>query len=147
MIVRKVKTNWTGGLHGGNGQVLHGGLRNTFSFASRFQEEPPATSPEELLAAAHGACFSMALAGALEAAGFPLPRLEVTVNVLFDDQTSPEKIRSILLQVVGKAPGINEAAFIAMAKDAKVNCPLSQALRGVEINLEATLAAGDGMTG
>lgn len=140
MILRKVETNWTGGLHDGKGELL-GGVRRTFSFASRCQYGPLGTSPEELVAAAHGACFSMALAAALENAGFAPRRLDVAANVLFDDQDLQPKIRGILLQVVGDVPGIDETTFIALAKEAKTNCPLSLALGGVEISLEASLAS------
>jgi osmotically inducible protein OsmC len=139
MIVRKVQTIWTGGLHNGDGE-LFGGVRDTYSLASRCHHGPLGTSPEELIAAAHGACFSMALVDRMEKAGFTPHRLAVAANVLFDNQAPKQKIDSILLQVVADAPGIDEETFIALAKDARSNCPLSLALANVRIILEATLA-------
>lgn len=139
MILRKVETNWIGGLHHGTGRLLSR-VRDMFSPASRCQDGPPGTSPEELIAAALGTCFSMTLAAALQAAGFTPRRLDVATNILFDDQGPQPRISGVLLQVVGDVPAIDEAKFIALAKSAKMSSPVSRALSGVEISLEASLS-------
>ncbi len=95
------------------------------------------TSPEELIAAAHASCFSMALAGGLAKAGTPSERLSTSATVTFVPGTG---ITKIALTVRGSVPGLDEAGFGAAAEDAKANCPVSQALTGVgEITLDAQL--------
>jgi osmotically inducible protein OsmC len=97
------------------------------------------TSPEELIAAAHAACFSMALSAGLAKAETPPDELKTSATVTFQPG---EGITKIVLTVVGNVPGIDEAAFEAAAQDAKANCPVSKALAGVpEITLDASLAS------
>lgn len=99
------------------------------------------TSPEELIAAAHAACYSMALAGALTRNGTPPGRLEATAEVSLERVEGKLKITAIDLSVRGAVPGVDAAAFQEIAKTAEQNCPVSNALRGsVEIRLRAELA-------
>ncbi|AYN30927.1 peroxiredoxin [Streptomyces albus] len=107
------------------------------TWASRAEEPNGRTSPEELIAAAHSSCFSMALSHALTQAGTPPTRLVTSADVDFQPGTG---ITGIHLTVEGQVPGLDEAAFTAAAEDAKKNCPVSQALAGTTIGLTAKLA-------
>ena len=93
--------------------------------------------PEELIAAAHSSCFSMALSNGLDKAGTPPTKLTTSADVTF---VPGEGITGIHLTVEGTVPGLDEAGFVAAAEDAKVNCPVSQALKGTNITLTAKLA-------
>jgi len=107
------------------------------TWASRAEDPNGRTSPEELLAAAHAACFSMALAHALAQAGTPAAKLETSATVTFVPGTG---ITKVALTVRGTVPGLDEAGFREKAEDAKVGCPVSRALAAVdEITLEASL--------
>jgi lipoyl-dependent peroxiredoxin len=107
------------------------------TWASRTEESGGRTSPEELIAAAHASCFSMALSGALARAGTPPERLEVSATVTFVPGTG---ITKSALTVRGSVPGMDEAAFVEAAEGAKVGCPVSKALAGgPEITLDASL--------
>jgi osmotically inducible protein OsmC len=109
------------------------------SWPARAEEPNGKTSPEELIAAAHSACFSMALSGALGKAGNPPQSLETTASVDFQPGKGITEIR---LTVVGSVDGLSEEDFRAAAEDAKKNCPVSQALAAVEsITVEASLAS------
>jgi osmotically inducible protein OsmC len=111
------------------------------TWASRTERSDGKTSPEELVAAAHASCFSMALSHGLAGAKTPPQRLEVTATVTFEQVTGGWKVRSSALEVTGTVPGMDAAAFQAAAEGAKENCPISQALRGnVELSVKATLA-------
>lgn len=99
------------------------------------------TSPEELLAAAHAGCFSMALSAALEKAGHPATRIETRAAVTIETVDGAPKVTRSALDVRGKVEGIDEAAFMQAAETAKKNCPLSKAIQGnVEITMQAKLA-------
>jgi osmotically inducible protein OsmC len=107
------------------------------SWPNRSEDNPDSTSPEELIAAAHAACFSMALSGGLSRAGTPPEELNTSATVTFQPG---EGITKIALTVEGRVPGIDDAAFQEAANGAKANCPVSKALTGVpEITLEARL--------
>ena len=108
------------------------------SWPSRAEEPAGKTSPEELIAAAHSSCFSMALSNGLAKAGTPATRLETRADVDFQPGTG---ITGIHLTVVGEVPGMSGDDFVAAAEDAKANCPVSQALSGTTITLEASLAS------
>ena len=137
---RTATTNWKGSLQDGGGQVtLESSGIGTYdvSWPARAEEPNGKTSPEELIAAAHSACFSMALSAALGKAGTPPQSLETTAAVDFQPGTGITEIR---LSVVGSVEGVSEEDFRAAAEDAKKNCPVSQALAAVEsITLEASL--------
>ena len=138
---RKASTHWEGSLFEGSGQVtLQTSGIGTYdvSWASRAEEANGKTSPEELIAAAHSACFSMALSNGLAKAGTPATALDTSAEVDFVPGTGITEIR---LSVRGTVPGMSEDDFVAAAEDAKANCPVSQALAAVPtITLDAALA-------
>jgi osmotically inducible protein OsmC len=131
---------WEGGLTDGKGRVemtSSGVGTYDVSWAARAEEPNAVTSPEELIAAAHSACFSMALSNILGKQGSPPQRLETRAEVDFQPGQGITQVR---LSVRGTVPGLDEEGFRAAAADAKVNCPVSKALTGVEITLDAALA-------
>ncbi|MEU9156166.1 OsmC family peroxiredoxin [Streptomyces sp. NPDC001220] len=137
---RTAHTVWEGNLLEGNGVITFdssGIGQQPVTWASRSQEANGKTSPEELIAGAHSSCFSMALSHALAGAGTPPTRLVTTADVKFQPG---EGITGIHLTVEGTVPGLDEAGFAAAAEDAKKNCPVSQALAGTTITLDAKLA-------
>jgi lipoyl-dependent peroxiredoxin len=142
MAARKGSAEWKGDLKGGGGRVTVGDdvWSGDYSFASRF-EEGEGTNPEELIAAAHAACFAMALSNALAEAGNPPDSVKAEAGVQLRPVDGAPTIAQIDLDVVGSVPGIDEDAFVAAAEEAKQACPVSRALAGVpEINLSARLA-------
>ncbi|GGZ67451.1 OsmC family protein [Streptomyces echinoruber] len=137
---RTAHTVWEGNLLEGNGTVTFdssGIGRQPVSWPSRAEQPGGKTSPEELIAAAHSSCFSMALSHALTGAGTPPTKLVTSADVTFQPG---EGITGIHLTVEGTVPGIDNDAFVAAAEDAKANCPVSQALKGTTITLSAKLA-------
>ena len=137
---RTATTTWDGGLTDGKGTVtLESSGVGTFdvSWPARAEEPNGMTSPEELIAAAHSACFSMALSAGLGKAGTPPQRLETHAEVDFQPGTGITQIR---LSVRGTVDGVDADAFREAAEGAKANCPVSKALAGVEITLDASLA-------
>ena len=138
---RKAEVTWQGDLMSGNGRIdsvtsgAFGGL--DVSWPARSEEPGGKTSPEELIAAAHATCFSMALSHGLAQAGHPPEELKTSATVTFEPG---EGITKIALDVAGRVPGIDEGAFQQAADGAKQNCPVSKALTGVpEISLTARL--------
>ena len=134
---------WKGGLKDGTGTLAtpSGALKDArYSFGTRF-ENTPGTNPEELIAAAHAGCFSMALSGGLERAGHPPTSIETSARVHLERGDSGFRISRIELTTTADVPGIDAAAFAEQAETAKANCPVSQALAGVDIELDARLAA------
>ncbi|MFF1543304.1 OsmC family protein [Streptomyces sp. NPDC058291] len=138
---RSAHTVWEGNLIEGNGVVTFdssGAIdQQPVTWAARTQEANGKTSPEELIAAAHSSCFSMAFSHALAGAGTPPAKLVTSADVTFQPG---EGITGIHLTVEGTVPGLDEEAFLAAAEQAKVNCPVSQALKAVPITLSAKLA-------
>jgi osmotically inducible protein OsmC len=137
---RTAHTEWEGNLLEGNGVVTFdssGIGQQPVTWASRAQEANGRTSPEELIAAAHSSCFSMALSHALAGAGTPPTKLITNADVTFQPG---EGITGIHLTVEGTVPGLDNDGFVAAAEDAKKNCPVSQALTGTPITLSAKLA-------
>jgi lipoyl-dependent peroxiredoxin len=139
---RTANVTWSGSLTDGSGRIESVGSGAfgplDVTWASRTEESGGRTSPEELIAAAHASCFSMALSNVLAKAGSPPERLETTAIVTFVPGTGITKSALTLRATV---PGMDEAAFREATEDAKKNCPVSQALRGgPEITLDATLA-------
>jgi osmotically inducible protein OsmC len=136
---RQATTKWSGSLLDGSGEVtLESSGLGTYdvSWPSRAEEANGKTSPEELIAAAHSSCFSMALSGALAKADTPPTSLDVRADVTFQPGTG---ITGIHLTVTGKVDGISKEDFVAAAEGAKENCPVSQALKGTTITMEASL--------
>ncbi|MFE6761659.1 OsmC family protein [Streptomyces sp. NPDC057689] len=137
---RTAHTEWEGNLLEGKGVVTldsSGIGEYPVSWPSRAEAANGKTSPEELIAAAHSSCFSMALSHGLSGAGTPPVRLDTKADVTFQPGTG---ITGIHLTVVGDVPGLDEAGFVKAAEDAKANCPVSQALSGTTITLSASLA-------
>jgi osmotically inducible protein OsmC len=116
-----------------------GAYEGSYSFPSRF-ENGDGTNPEELIAAAHAGCFSMALSNVLAQAGFPPNSIDTTAAVHLDKGGSGFGITRIDLATVADVPGVDAADFAKHAETAKVNCPVSQALKAVEVTLDARLA-------
>lgn len=142
MTDRIANVTWSGSLIEGSGTIesvgsgAFGPLEVTW--ASRADDSDGRTSPDELIAAAHAACFSMALSHGLAEAGMPADRLESSATVTFVPGTG---ITKIALSVRGSVPGMDEAAFGDAAQAAKENCPVSKALAAVpEITLDASLS-------
>jgi lipoyl-dependent peroxiredoxin len=142
--IRRAEANWTGPLSTGSGTVsaissaAFSGL--PVSWAARTEDSNGLTSPEELVAAAHAACFAMALSGALGRAGTPPDRLEVSAEVTFDKLDAGWRVVSSALTVHGWVPGSTTADFLAAAETTRDGCPISVALKdNVAISVEATL--------
>jgi lipoyl-dependent peroxiredoxin len=140
MATRKAKAVWTGTLSKGKGQFESGSgiIQGQYSFASRF-ENGKGTNPEELIAAAHAGCFSMAFAGILEQAGFPPDNIRTTAHVTIDKVGDGFSITGIALETEAKVKGIDEKTFQEKAAAAKAGCPVSRALAGTPIKLSARL--------
>jgi lipoyl-dependent peroxiredoxin len=138
---RNATTHWQGSLLDGAGRVsLDSSGTGTFdvTWASRSQEPAGRTSPEELIAAAHSSCFSMALSHALSQNGNAPDELETSAAVTFQPG---EGITGIVLTVTGRVPGLTAEQFQQFAENAKANCPVSKALAGTNITLQASLAS------
>ena len=140
MSVRSASAVWEGGLKNGNGSfsVQSGAVAGEYSFPTRF-EEKPGTNPEELIGAAHAACFSMAFSAGLEAAGFIPTRVSTTAKVHLEKGAAGFSITKIELITEAEVPGIDEATFNQQAQGAKTGCPVSKLLTGAEIKLSAKL--------
>jgi lipoyl-dependent peroxiredoxin len=141
---RTATVTWNGALLDGEGTVSAGSSEvftdHPVSWSSRTEAPAGRTSPEELLAAAHASCFSMALSGALARGGTPPDHVHVSATITFDKVDDAWTVTRSELDVVGTVPGLDEAAFQAAAEDAKTNCPISRALAGnVELSVSATL--------
>jgi osmotically inducible protein OsmC len=142
MAERTATTHWNGDLAHGNGTVSgQSGAVNDLqvTWASRTERSDGKTSPEELVAAAHSSCFSMALSHTLTQGGNPPDRLEVSATVTLDQRDGNPTVTTSELTVSGTVPGIDQAAFERAANDAGQNCPISRALAGVQIRVTATL--------
>ena len=139
-MVRTSKTQWNGSLKDGKGTVSlgSGAYDGQYSFSSRF-ESGTGTNPEELIAAAHAGCFSMALSAGLGKSGFTPTRISSEAKVHLEKVGEGFAITKIELVTEGEVPGIDEAAFLEHAEGAKKNCPVSKALGAVEITLTAKL--------
>src|SRR5690242_16531085 len=142
MATRKAHARWEGSLKEGKGQVDFGNglFKGAYSFASRFQDGK-GTNPEELLGAAHASCFAMALSLMLGNAGFKPDYIDATAEVTISPQNGGFKITKSHLICEAKVPGIDASAFTKHADAAKAGCPVSQALAGTEITLDARLLA------
>lgn len=143
MAVRFAEAVWNGGLRDGEGvmRLGSGAFEGNYTFASRF-EEGPGTNPEELVGAALAGCFSMALSGDLGRAGYGPRRIETKARVSLEQVDGKPTIARIHLETQGDVPGIDQQAFQEQANGAKKGCPVSRALTGVEISVEAKLVSG-----
>ena len=139
---RKASAIWKGGLKDGKGSVssTSGVLNNTpYSFATRF-ENTPGTNPEEMIAAAHAACFSMALSAQLGNASLTPSSIETSATLTMEKLEAGWTITAIHLDVVGKVPGATDAKFQELAGNAKAGCPVSKVLNA-KITMDAKLAS------
>ena len=140
MAQRTAQAQWNGTLQDGNGTMRFGGgaFEGAYSFQSRF-EEGEGTNPEELIAAAHAGCFSMALSAELGRAGHDPKRVSTEAKVSLVKGDGGFEINRIRLIAEAEVPGIEESEFQEIAEAAKNGCPVSKALAGPEITLDATL--------
>lgn len=141
MPVRKSNAVWEGGLKGGKGTMAlgSGAYQGAYSFGSRF-EDAGGTNPEELIAAAHAGCYSMALSAGLERAGHSPERVATTARVHLEMGEGGPAITAIDLDAEARVPGLDAEEFQRHANAAKEGCPVSKALAAVEIRLQARLA-------
>src|SRR4051812_15208655 len=141
MPTRTASASWKGGLKGGTGSFKgQTGLAGSYSFGSRF-ENAAGSNPEELLAAAEAACFSMALSAGLEKNGTPATSVDTTAKCTIEKVGEGFKVTKMRLEVRAAVPNVDEATFRKIAEGTKDGCPISQVMKGnVPIELEAKLA-------
>src|SRR5690606_1146748 len=143
MPIRTASAEWRGNLTDGSGSIRtgNGGSQGNYSFRSRF-EEGEGTNPEELIAAAHAGCFSMALSKGLSDAGFTPVSVNTTAKVHLEKTDAGMTVTGIDLDTVADVPGIDAARFQELAESAKANCPISRLLApAARISLSARLAS------
>jgi osmotically inducible protein OsmC len=140
MPIRAAEAEWKGNLLQGKGTMKlgSGAFEGAYSFSSRF-EEGTGTNPEELIAAAHAGCFSMALSAILAEAGFEPKRVHTTAKVSIDKVGDGFAITKSALTTEAEIPNIDEATFMDYANKAKAGCPVSKALGSIDITLDAKL--------
>jgi len=140
MPVRTSEATWSGSLREGSGTMKFGSgaYEGSFSYLSRFEEQP-GTNPEELLGAAHAGCFSMSLSSRLSSAGFTPKSIHTTAKVHFGKIDGKSRIPKIELECEAEVPGISDEQFQELAEVARSGCPVSYALANVEIILTARL--------
>ena len=141
-VTRTARASWQGGLPDGGGRigVGSGAYEGPFTLRARVDDVERSTNPEELIGAAHAGCFTMSLANLLSEAGHPPADLRTTAKVLLEQLDSGFAITNIALDTVGEVPGVDAETFARLARQAKDTCPVSKALAGTEISLEARLA-------
>ena len=140
MLKRKASAEWNGSLKDGKGRIStdSGVLKETqYSFSTRF-ENGIGTNPEELIAAAHAGCFSMALSGQLTNAGHPAESIQTTATVKMEKTDAGFTVTGVHLEVRARVPGIDQAGFDTAAGNAKAGCPISRLLKA-EITMDARL--------
>lgn len=142
MPTRNASAKWEGGLKGGQGSFSGAtGLGGQFNFSSRF-ESGAGSNPEELLAAAEAACYSMALSAALEGNGTPPTSVETKAACTIDKVANGFAITKMVLDVKAKVPNVDDATFQRIARETKDGCPVSKALKGnVDLQVTATLTS------
>jgi lipoyl-dependent peroxiredoxin len=140
-VSRSATASWQGTVPDGGGRIgLHSGAyEGAFTLRNRVEDVEKGTNPEELIAAAEAGCFTMSLANLLEEAGSPPRDLETTVRVRLEQKEDGFRITRISVMTIGDVPGFDADAFVALAERAKATCPVSLALAGTEITLEASL--------
>jgi osmotically inducible protein OsmC len=141
MPIRKAEAEWKGNLIEGAGRlkVGSGAFDGPYSFRSRLEEGKSATKPEELIGAAHAGCFTMALAAELSQKGITPKRIHTVANVKLDKVGEAFAIARVELQTEADIAGVDDATFQKIAHDSKQNCPVSKAMVGTEIRLNAKL--------
>jgi lipoyl-dependent peroxiredoxin len=141
-VTRTATASWQGDLTDGGGRIGlgSGAYEGPFTLRARVEDVARSTNPEELIGAADAGCFTMSLANLLSEAGHPPADLQTTARVRLEQLESGFSITGIELQIVGRVPGVDADTFARLAQQAKDTCPVSRALAGTEITLEATLA-------
>lgn len=139
-FARTASVRWEGDVARGRGEITTGSgkVSASYSFGTRFSGDP-GTNPEELMAASHAACFTMATSAVLTRAGHPPTSLETTATVHLERAGEGFAIPKIELEITGEVPGVTEQDFETYAKQAEASCPISNALRAVPISLRARL--------
>jgi lipoyl-dependent peroxiredoxin len=140
---RTSSAEWQGDLKGGAGELSlgSGAFSGAYTFVSRFESGEGGTNPEELLGAAHAACFSMSLSNLLAQDGTPATSVRTEAAVTLYMVDGAPMITKIVLTTVGSVPGVDEDTFLAKASAAKDGCPVSKLVTGAEIELDATLSS------
>ena len=141
-VTRTAQASWQGDLAEGGGRigVGSGAYEGPFTLRARVEDVERSTNPEELIGAAHAGCFTMSLANLLSESGHPPADLSTTAKVRLEQLDTGFAITNIALRTVGEVPGVDGDTFARLAQQAKDTCPVSRALAGTEITLEATLA-------
>lgn len=140
-VSRHAEASWQGTVPEGGGRIAlgSGAFEGAFTLRNRVEDEVRGTNPEELIAAAEAGCFTMSLASLLEEAGSPPADLQTTARVRLEQQEAGFRITRIAISTVGDVPGFDAQRFAELAEQAKATCPVSLALAGTEIVLEAQL--------
>ena len=143
-VVRSSEATWQGTVPEGGGRISlgSGAFEGPFTLRARVEDVERATNPEELVAAAEAGCYTMSLANLLGEAGHPPDDLRTTARVTLQQLEAGFTITRIDLTTVGEVPGVDEATFVRLAEQAKATCPVSRALAGPEITLDARLGGG-----
>ncbi|MBV8218210.1 MAG: OsmC family peroxiredoxin [Solirubrobacterales bacterium] len=142
-VTRTAKASWQGDLAEGGGRigVGSGAYEGPFTLRARVEDVERSTNPEELIGAAHAGCFTMSLANLLTEAGHPPADLQTTAKVRLEQLDTGFAITNIALDTAGDVPGVDGDTFASLAQQAKDTCPVSRALAGTQITLEARLAS------
>jgi lipoyl-dependent peroxiredoxin len=140
-ITRTAQSSWSGTVAEGGGRLGlgSGAFEGPFTLKARVEEDQPSANPEELVGAAHAGCFTMSLADQLSEAGHPPTELRTTASVRLEQRPEGFRITRITLSTEGEVPGVDDDQFQQLAERAKATCPVSLALAGTEIALEARL--------
>ncbi|HEX8289291.1 MAG TPA: OsmC family protein [Pyrinomonadaceae bacterium] len=140
-FTRKAEADWNGGIMDGKGNLKlgSGAFEGEYSFQSRFGDDTKATNPEELIAAAHAGCYTMALSGNLGRAGYQPKNIHTTAKVKIEKRGEGFVIPNIDLESTAEVDGISDDEFQRIAEETKKTCPVSQVLSGAEISLDAKL--------
>jgi osmotically inducible protein OsmC len=148
-VTRRAEATWNGTVADGGGRIGlgSGAYEGPFSLRARVEDVQRATNPEELIAAAEAGCFTMSLANLLGEAGHPPDDLRTTASVRLEEQDGRFTITLIELRTTAEVQGIGEQQFLELAQQAKATCPVSRALRGATITLDATLAGREALAG
>ncbi len=142
-VTRTAKASWQGDLAEGGGRigVGSGAYEGPFTLRARVEDVERSTNPEELIGAAHAGCFTMSLANLLTESGHPPAGLQTSAKVRLEQLETGFAITNIALETVGEVPGVDAVTFARLAQQAKDTCPVSRALAGTAITLEARLAS------
>ncbi|MDQ6605592.1 MAG: OsmC family peroxiredoxin [Actinomycetota bacterium] len=141
-VTRRAQASWQGTVPDGGGRIAlgSGAFEGPFTLKARVEDVERATNPEELIGAGEAGCFTMSLASLLSEAGHPPADLRTTASVRLEQHEQGFTITQIAIKTVGEVPGVDAETFARLAAEAKATCPVSRALAGTEITIEATLA-------